>query len=344
MTFRQTRFESDSTEATSVLAAIKSAGLDFTTSLRPMFIEDPDALGGIREVDDYRCVVRDDTGATFGPVGGAFTPVHTSAALGWIQPIVDAGEARIISAGQVQGGRRVYVQARLTGSDVDITPGDTVFSSVNFATGHDGSLTVSAGYSSIRVICQNTMAMMAKSLAFKARHTSGVHALLEAAALEFHAQRAAVKGQAERFRAMAKRKLGDKALVAFVRETLSEGAGADDSITVRGVDRIVELAHEAPGATPGTLWGGLNAVTYWASHERGRSEDARQNALLFGTGGQLIERATAVATALIEHLPHNELARESYANHATAQAEFGLLLGKPARIAAAVEDWLRAPV
>jgi phage/plasmid-like protein (TIGR03299 family) len=337
--FRQTRFAPGSNESTSVLAALAASDLAWRVALKPVFIENPEALGGIEPVDGSRAVTRSDTGAVLGVVGDAYTPVDTDAALGWIQPIVDAGEARIISAGYVQGGRRVYVQAQLTGSEADVTPGDTVFASVNFSTGHDGSLTVGAGYSATRVVCQNTMAMMIRSLALKLRHTKGVHDALEATRLEFMRQRQDTKAMAERFRAFTRRKLDDKALVRYVRETLQEGAGSNPDVVVRGVDRIVELAHKAPGATPGNLWGGLNAVTYWASHERGRSEDARQNALLFGNGSQLIQRAAEVAAVFADELPLNivQQSRVAASNTATAGALFGDLLGKPARISSELD-------
>jgi hypothetical protein len=152
-------------------------------------------------------------------------------------------------------------------------------------------------------------------------------------------QRQDTKAMAERFRAFTRRKLDDKALVRYVRETLQEGAGSNPDVVVRGVDRIVELAHKAPGATPGNLWGGLNAVTYWASHERGRSEDARQNALLFGNGSQLIQRAAEVAAVFADELPLNivQQSRVAASNTATAGALFGDLLGKPARISSELD-------
>jgi len=332
MTFRQVTFAPGSDQSRNVLAALDAAKINFTPVLAPVFIEDADSLGGIRAVEGRFACKHPATGRIFDVVGSGYEPVGASEALNWIQPLVDAGQAEIISAGSTGGGARVYVQARLTDSEVDVVRGDSIFASVNFATGHDGTLPACAGNSSVRVVCQNTMAAMARSLLFRARHTRNVRDILDKAAVAFAEQRKLTRDQADSFRRMAKRKLDDKALVKFVRETLAPGAGADPEMIVRGVDRIVELAHEAPGATPGTLWGGLNAVTYWATHERGRSDDARMDANLFGKGTQLIGRAIEVATVFAEHLPLNELARESYANHATAAAELGLLLGKPARL------------
>lgn len=327
MSFHSTTFAPGSEESINVRAALATARMDWTTELKPVYIENADALGGIEAIDGSFAVTRSDNGCVFGVVGSQFTDVQNDAAMGPIQPLLDSGEATLISAGWVQGGRRVYVQAQLRDGTVDVMPGDAVFASANFATGHDGTLQVSLGYSATRVVCQNTMAAMIRSLAWRARHTSGVHAKLEEMAIEFGAHREGLKKQAETFRAFSKRKLSDRNLVRYVREVLSEGAADNEDTVVRGVERIVELAHEAPGATPGTLWGGLNAVTYWATHERGRSEDARKNALMFGTGAQLIQRASEVAVQFAEHLPSNELARAAYSNHATARAEFELLLG-----------------
>lgn len=330
--FHQTRFASHSTESRSVQAALATAGLDWRAALVPLFVEDPDALGGLALVETHRAVVRSDSKAHLGVVGAGYEPVQQDAAFAWVQPLLDSGEARLVSAGHLSGGRRVYVQAELTDSAVEVARGDELRAFVNFSNAHDGSLAVGAGYTRIRVVCQNTMAAAAKSLAFKARHTSGVHAALAAARLEFHAQRAGLREAAAALALLTEKKLSDKNLVRYVREVLSEGAGSagGEDIPVRGVERIVQLAHEAPGATPGTLWGGLNAVTYWASHERGRTEDARQNALLFGQGGALIERALSVATAYAERLPSNlvEQSRAAVDNHATAKAELDVLLGR----------------
>ncbi len=328
MSFRQFTFTSDSTEARDVRAALRAAKIDFTPVLKPVFLENADALGGIEAVEGRFAVTHPTTGRAFEIVGSGYEPCGAIEALNWVQPFVDAGEAEIISAGSTGGGARVYVQARLSGSEVDVTPNDTIFASVNFATSHDGTLPACAGHSSVRVVCQNTMAMMARSLLFRATHRKNMRDLLEKGALEFRAQRELTRKQGETFRAFAKRKLDDKQLVRFVRETLAPGAGDNADQVVRHVDAIVKAAHEAPGATPGTLWGGLNALTYWATHERGNSDGARVNANMFGQGTALIGRAIEVATVFAEHLPMNELARESYANHATAAAEFGALLGK----------------
>lgn len=327
--FRQVRFEPESDAARYVEAALAAAGLAWAAEKRPLFIEDPESLGGLRPVESHVAVTRADTGAVLGVVGQAFEVVQQAAAFAWVQPLLDAGDARLVSAGHLAGGRKVYLQAELSDSAVEVAAGDELRAFVNFHNAHDGSLSVGAGYTRVRVVCQNTMMAAARSMVFKARHTSGVHAALDAARVEFHAQREALKTSAADMARLTRKKLNDRNLAHYVREVLAEGAGSDESIPVRGVDRIVELAHTAPGATPGSLWGGLNAVTYFASHERGRSENARAESLMFGQGGQLVERALEVAYAYAEQLPDLAAGRAAYENHATAKAEFDALLGRP---------------
>ncbi len=323
--FSKTSFAPGSDASRSVQAALAAAHLDWEARKVALL----DSETGLPS-ETHVVVKRSDSGAHLGVVGVDYTPVQQAELAPWVQPVLDAGHARIVSAGHVGGGRQVFLQAQLTDASVDVG-GDQVFRSIFFGNSHNGSSSTSAGYTSIVVVCQNTMAAAARSVAFKARHTSGVHAAVAAAALEFQAQRALLQDQGALFRHLLTKKLSDTNLVRYVREVLHEGAGNDATIPVRGVDRVVALAHEGAGAAAraGTLWGGLNAVTNWASHERGRSEDARQTALLFGQGGQLLERALDVAVAYAEKLPSNEAGRQASQNHATAKAELDVLLGRP---------------
>lgn len=326
-------FAAGSDESRSVDAAIAAAKLTWEARFEPLFLERRDSLGGIEALGTHRALTRSDTGGVLGVHGGAYEPVQIRPAFGAAQQLVDAGLATITRAGSLDGGRKVTMELALAG-DIPVTRkvGDVLRQTLTFSNSFDGTSPVVQAYTAWRLACLNGMTRPERSNMFRGRHTRGVHAALEQWRVEFGERRAALEATAERFRAFSRKKLNDKALVAYVREVLSEGAGANEETVVRGVDRIVELAHEAPGADPGTLWGGVNAITYWATHERGRSDDARAVANLFGNGLALAERATAVALEVFDHLPSAEAARAAHDNHATAGALFGSLLGKPARI------------
>lgn len=325
-------FAPDSIEARDVNAAIAAGGFAFDPIWKPLFLENEQSLGGIEAIGSHRALVRSDNGGLLGIHGGQYTPLADRVGFAGVQPLLDSGEARIVRALAPDGGRKTIIEAEIGESRIPVKVGDFVRLLVRFTNSHDGTSPATWSYVAERLACLNGMTAPVRMVGKRARHTAGIHRALDAWRAEFAAQRAALADTAETFQGLARRRLNDRALTAYVRETLSPGAGADESIAVRGVDRIVELAHEAPGADPGTLWGGLNAITYWATHERGRADDARIVSNVFGNGGALIERATQVAVALADRLPMIELGRASYDNHATAQAEFGALLGRPARI------------
>lgn len=305
----------------------------------PMYIHN----GVDGEVTSHRAVVRSDTLAQIGVVGKDYTVVQAAQAFAPVQALVDAGVARITRAGEYEGGRTVFIEAELpTERPIEVAKGDVMRQTITFTNSHNGGSSLRATYQLLRLVCLNGMTRPEMSTLFRASHRPGVHVALERAKVEIAQRFHAVETEVELFRRLLGKRLSDKNLVRYVRETLSEGAGNDPAIKVRNVDRIVELAHTAPGATPGTLYGGLNALTYWATHERGRTPDARAMGLLFGQSGALLQRATDVAVRYAEKLPdvqyavpmmvQREQGFEAMQSVATASAELTLLLGKPSAI------------
>jgi phage/plasmid-like protein (TIGR03299 family) len=310
--------------APSVDEAITMAGLDWQVRPVPMY------LASGTPVEGHRAMMRDSDGAQLGVVGSDFTPVQNSEAFNWIRPIIESGDATIEAAGALRGGRRVWILAKVKDGTVDVLRNDPIQSYVLFAHGHDGSLAVRAGFTTTRVVCQNTLSAAVndgKQL-LKFKHTAGVHDALAKARDAFDMQRAKLRSDAEVYRMLASKRLSDANLTRYIRETFQAGAGNDTTIKVRNVDTVVRLAHEGRGATPGTLWGGFNAITEYATHERGRTADSRVNSNWFGSGGDLVQRALATAVAYADKLPSADVGRECFANHASARLEMGALLSK----------------
>jgi hypothetical protein len=93
-----------------------------------------------------------------GVVGTDFhAGAERGAAFDWIRPMIDSGEATIEAAGLAPRRRRVWILAAVRNATVDVLPNDPVRSYVLFAHGHDGSLAVRAGFTTTRVVCQNTL-------------------------------------------------------------------------------------------------------------------------------------------------------------------------------------------
>ncbi len=68
----------------------------------------------------------------------------------------------------------------------------------------------------------------------------------------------------------------------------------------RGLDTIMECYKHAPGASPKTAFGLVQAATYYIDNERNQDNpDARLNSALFGQGVQFKQQAFAAARELI---------------------------------------------
>ena len=77
----------------------------------------------------------------------------------WFQPFLDAKEAALHTAGSLREGSRIWVLAKLNRDPLVIAPGDEVEKFVLLSHGHDGSLAVRVGFTPIRVVVPNTLAL-----------------------------------------------------------------------------------------------------------------------------------------------------------------------------------------
>lgn len=315
--------------APSINDAIIQSGLAWQAQKVPLF------LGSGVRMDGAYGIMRDTDGAQLGVVGEDFTPLQNAEAFDFFRPIIDSGEATIEAAGSLRGGKRVWILAAVKGATTEVVPGDSIKSYVLLAHGHDGTLSIRAGFTTVRVVCQNTLsASLGGKHLMKLRHTKGATVNLEKAKEAFDFQRGELKVQADKFRGLAAKRCDRKNLIRYVREVLVPGT-ADNDATVRNVPEIVDMFSHGRGAelSRGTMWGAYNAVTEYLTHEQGRSADARVNNQWFGPGAATTARALEVAVAFAEHAPDvSALGRECYSNDATAKSDFAALLGRPSAI------------
>lgn len=175
-------------EPVSIREAIQEAGLDFEVVKQPIarvsFEEGyDDALVPKNYViPSHVATVRTDNDTMLGVVGKDYGVVQNTKAFEFIDFIKEvAGEEPLIeTAGALGNGERIFVTARL-GADCYLSPDDAVKNYVVFTNTHDGSGSVMAFFSPVRVVCQNTLNMAIKGAVNKItfRHTSGVHKRLD---------------------------------------------------------------------------------------------------------------------------------------------------------------------
>lgn len=137
-------------------------------------------------VSSHMATVREDSGKVLGVVGKDYGVVQNAKALEFINFLtsgeINGGEKAVIeTAGILDGGARFYMTAKLPNNTM--IPGDKygIENYIVFTTSHDGSGSVQAFFSPIRIICKNSLffAMRKAKNKISFRHTSRVNERME---------------------------------------------------------------------------------------------------------------------------------------------------------------------
>jgi phage/plasmid-like protein (TIGR03299 family) len=126
-------------------------------------------------IDGYKHLVRTD-GKDLGIVAESYK-VHQAETLWdlYVEPYMRDGRLSLDAAGNLAGGRKIWVCGKIESLAVDVTgKGDIVLPYLSFASSYDGSLKTEVMFHDQRIVCANTLAMARNSDATKmvsAKHT-----------------------------------------------------------------------------------------------------------------------------------------------------------------------------
>lgn len=219
-------------------AFMASAGLDWEVALQPLYTAGGTAVN--------RCaVVRLTDGAVVGDaVHPKWTPLQNSEAFAWFDPFIEAGEACYETAGSLSDGRRIWVLAELNRAPAEIVPGDAVRKFLLLSNSHDGSLAVRVGFTPVRVVCQNTLAMAHGSDASKLirlKHTKGLHAALDDVRGIMNLADAEFESTAEQYRSLARRNINSADLRNYVKTVMGMEDDKDGKLSTRNANILESI-------------------------------------------------------------------------------------------------------
>ena len=280
-------------------ACIK-AGLDWEAETVPLLTADT-------QVKVSHVAVRRKTdGRVLGVVGPRYAVLQNREAFRWFQPFLEAKEAALHTAGSLKQGSRVWVLAKMNRDPLVIAAGDEVEKFILMSHGHDGSLAVRVGFTPVRVVCANTLAMAHGSEASKlirVKHTRDVHENLANIREVMDLANAEFEATAEQYRLLARKTINQADLRKYVKKVLKIEDDPKPSARVLNIiDQITGLMDAGRGndlpSVRGTYWAGYNAVTDYLSHHYGRSESSRRNSLWFGDSANLNRHALDIAVEM----------------------------------------------
>lgn len=245
---------------------------------------------------------RSDTGAPLAVVSQGYNVVQPSEVMGFFSKLVDLGGFTMETAGALSYGRRVWALAKVS-EGAEVIEGDVVRPYILLGTSYDGTMATIAKFTSIRVVCNNTITAAINNSESQVRvlHSERFDAD------EVRLQLGIVANQWERFLVQSRKLAGEPMTTeqadSFVTELLKPyHTGRIPVNESRAFKRIIQLFNGAAigsdiQGVAGTRWAALNAVTELVDHERGRSDSTRIESAWFGTGAALKNRALELLSA-----------------------------------------------
>jgi phage/plasmid-like protein (TIGR03299 family) len=280
---------------------LREAGMEWDIASSPVLFHNADNL---TRFQDAKVLYRSDSGAALSVVSNRYQVVQPREVLEFYRDLVDLGGFELETAGVLKGGRKLWALAR-TGQEILLKGNDQVKAYLLLATACDGTLATTAQFTSVRVVCNNTLQMATgdSAGAIKVPHST-----------RFDADK--VKEQLglgatawQRFITDIRR-LSDRPVNAFEARRYLVGVLGDTELpfhmqpNLKTLNHVFDLyAGQGKGSTltsaSSTAWGLVNAVTQYVDHERrARTSDNRLDSAWFGIGAGIKLKALANALKL----------------------------------------------
>ena len=249
--------------------AIKFAGLSWRVDLQPVF-----AGAGLvqSQVDGVKATVRSTDQRALGVVGDRYVPVQNEDAFAFFDSVVGESQAIYHTAGSLDGGRRVWVLAKLPG-EVRLSQDDVTEKYLLLMNSHDGSTALRMLFTPVRVVCQNTLNLALRRGAAEGiaiRHTASATTRIDEARRALglaHAYYADFEAEAARLMATP---YADMQMRILVGKLFPAEPDELSTRTQHHRQKVLDLFESGKGHEHirGTAWAALNAVAEFADHHR----------------------------------------------------------------------------
>jgi len=277
----------------------KQAGMDWQIEQSEVsYISGNSHVGVINAFPQQKVLYRSDTKAPLAVVSKRFHVVQPGEILEFYRDLTAYNGFELETAGVLREGRKFWALAK-TGQSTSLEGRDRVDGYLLLATACDGTLATTAQFTSVRVVCNNTLsiALGNASSAIKVPHRSQFDP--DAIKRQLGITVSSWDGFAARMKALVERPVDPDTVEGLLRRVLTYAAPEGKTVVVNEQAlATVRSLYEGGGrgalmaSSRGTAWGVLNSVTeYVDHHRRSRSNDHRRDAAWFGQGAQVKQRA-----------------------------------------------------
>lgn len=293
--------------------ALKFAGLDFSVVKSPNIHRLPDGNEVVSNNSFF--TFRSDNGAILGDkLGADYQVIQNTEAFNFFDEIVGGDGILYETAGALGQGERIFITAKLP-DYIKVGNNDLIEKYLFLTTSHDGFGSITAAFTPIRIVCNNTLnaAMKNHSNSIKIRHTANAQDRLKLAHKVLGISNNLSTQLEEVFNHWAKLRITDaevKKLVQIAmvpnKEVLNNiQKGMEDDLStcfVNMCDAVFEYSQtsesQQQATTKGTLFGAYNAVTgYFQNVRNYKDDEAKFKSIMNGTAQTKAQKAFDLCTS-----------------------------------------------
>jgi phage/plasmid-like protein (TIGR03299 family) len=267
-----------------------NAGFDWQAVKTPALYN----VGGEVLTSDNEIIYRDDTKQPLGVVTDRYKIIQPAEVLAFYDDLTKEHGFKLETAGVLHGGKKLWALAK-TGESFRIKGQDEVAAYLLLATSYDGKMATRAQFTSVRVVCQNTLNLsynntkdfvsVSHSTTFDPKQVKLNLGIFD----DFQTN----------VELLADTGISDKNAVQFLLNIFEGENATVDDLSTRKANIIQDVYKRFDGggqgssyrSAKGTLWGVLNAVTEYVDHEQGRNQANRFNSSQWGQGAILKKAA-----------------------------------------------------
>lgn len=277
----------------------EQAGMDWEIQESEVrYITGTNNVGVINAFPQQKVLYRSDTKAPLAVVSKRFKVVQPGAVLEFYRDLTAHSGFELETAGVLREGRKFWALAR-TGQSILLKGRDRVDGYLLLATACDGTLATTAQFTSVRVVCNNTLriALGGANGAIKVPHRS--HFDADTVKRQLGITVSSWDGFVARMKALVECPVDPDTVDGLLRRVLTYQVqdGKTNVVNEQAMANVRAL-YEGGGrgamlaSSRGTAWGLLNSVTEFVDHHRrARSDDYRRDAAWFGQGSQIKQKA-----------------------------------------------------
>ena len=281
--------------------AVTEANLGWRVGLAPLFVQDQDRFEKVPET----FAVRRDDGFVLGTVGKRYQPIQNTEVFDFMDTLVEGGALRYHTAGAIRDGRKVFLLAKVTDDPLHVVPGDKIDQYVLAMNSHDGSGSMQVLFTTVRVVCQNTLNLAIsnnskfnKGAVVHIKHMGKLETKKDTARKILGIAKERMSAFEKAARALAAVPMDPPSFRQFTTTLVPDGKNEGEQNKVWVTRQLLQDNFErGPGTeiygVKNTRWAALNAVTDMTTHSHGANTSAgtRFMTTMLNQGNDMAQRA-----------------------------------------------------